>query len=505
MKILLDTNIIIHREANRVINQEIGQLFNWIDRLQYKKFIHSITLEELRRYSDSETVESMNIKIDSYNLLKTEAPIHPKIQKISEIFDKTDNDINDSKLLNELINDRVDLLITEDKNIHNKALELGLSKKVFKIDDFLNKVIYENPELIDYKVLSVRRQYFGNINFKDDFFDSFRNDYKEFDKWFSKKSNEFAYICQYENKLRAFLYLKVEDEKENYNNISPRLQPKKRLKIGTFKVTLLGLHLGERFLKIVFDNALKKQVDEIYITLFDNQPSQFLLLGLLKQYGFVNYGYKETINGKELVLVRDFRRKFNPDNPRKSFPFIAKNNNVYFVSIYPEYHTELFPDSILRTESPIDFIENMPHRNAIRKLYISHSFERNIKKGDIIVFYRTGGIYKGVVTTIGIVESIFNNIKNESNFINICQKQERTVLTEKKLKSFWNRFPKLKPFVVNLLYSYSLPNRINLKRLIELGIIQDVNHIPRGFGKISWENLLLILKESNSDGSIIGN
>jgi len=258
-------------------------------------------------------------------------------------------------------------------------------------------------------------------------------------------------------------------------------------------------------LKIVFDNALKKQVDEIYITLFDNQPSQFLLLGLLKQYGFVNYGYKETINGKELVLVRDFRRKFNPDNPRKSFPFIAKNNNVYFVSIYPKYHTELFPDSILRTESPIDFIENMPHRNAIKKLYISHSFERNIKKGDIIVFYRTGGIYKGVVTTIGIVESIFNNIKNESNFINICQKQKRSVLTEKQLKSFWNRFPKLKPFVVNLLYSYSLPNRINLKRLIELGIIQDVNHIPRGFGMISWEDLLLILKESNSDGSIISN
>jgi hypothetical protein len=34
MKALLDTNIIIHREANRVINSDIGYLFKWLDRLK---------------------------------------------------------------------------------------------------------------------------------------------------------------------------------------------------------------------------------------------------------------------------------------------------------------------------------------------------------------------------------------------------------------------------------------------------------------------------------------
>jgi hypothetical protein len=44
--------------------------------------------------------------------------------------------------------------------------------------------------------------------------------------------------------------------------------PKKRLKIGTLKVELNGFKLGERLLKVVFDNALVQRVDEIYVTIF---------------------------------------------------------------------------------------------------------------------------------------------------------------------------------------------------------------------------------------------
>ena len=35
MKVLLDTNIIIHREASKIYNLDIGQLFNWLDKLKY--------------------------------------------------------------------------------------------------------------------------------------------------------------------------------------------------------------------------------------------------------------------------------------------------------------------------------------------------------------------------------------------------------------------------------------------------------------------------------------
>lgn len=503
MRILLDTNIIIHREASRIINHDIGQLFNWLDKLGHTKCVHPLTVNELEKYNDKSTVETMKVKLSSYNILKTEAPIDSSIQNIIDTQDKTSNDVIDSKLLNELFNGRVDCLITEDKNIYRKAKSLGISDLIFTIDRFLEQSINENPDLVDYNVLSVKKEYFGNIDIGINFFDSFREDYQGFDKWFKRKSDEIAYVCYYNKEISSFLYIKTEDIEENYSNITPAFKPKKRLKIGTLKVSLNGLRIGERFLKIVFDNALRQKVDEIYVTIFDKRPGQKALINLLSKFGFRYYGIKQTPTGEELVYVRDFSRLANKNNPKSTFPFIPKDSNVYFVSIYPKYHTELFPDSKLKTESSTDFIENLPHRNAIRKVYISHAIERPLKKGDVLLFYRTGGYYKGVVTTVGIVDSIIDNIKSEDELINICQK--RTVLNKKELKEFWNYYPKLKPFVINLLYSYSLPRRPNLKRLIELGIIEGVDKMPRGFGKLSWEEFETILKDTGSDESTISN
>ena len=41
MKILLDTNIVIHREATTVVDEDIGILFRWLDNLHHIKCIHS--------------------------------------------------------------------------------------------------------------------------------------------------------------------------------------------------------------------------------------------------------------------------------------------------------------------------------------------------------------------------------------------------------------------------------------------------------------------------------
>lgn len=484
MRVLLDTNIIIHREASRVMNQDIGQLFNWLDRLKYTKCVHPITAQELAKHKDSLTVETMQAKLASYHVLRTEAPIHPSIKAIIDNDDKTENDRNDSRILNELLNGRVDCLLSEDRGIKRKALKLGLEDKVLGIERFLERAIAENPALVDYKVLAVRKYYFGEVDLSDQFFDTFREDYPGFDTWFNGKADDEAYVCTYEGALCAFLYVKVEGHEENYSAIQPPFAPKKRMKIGTLKVTMNGLRIGERFLKIVFDNALKQKVDEIYVTIFDKRPGQKHLIRLLEQFGFKRYGTKE--NG-ELVLVRNFSKHANKDDPRSTFPFFPRDTNVYFASIYPEYHTELFPDSILKTESPKDFIEHEPHRNAISKVYISHALERPLKKGDLILFYRTGGAYKGVATTVAIVESVIDNIKSEEELIEICQK--RTVLSVQQLREFWNYHGTLKPFVINLLYAYTIPRRPNLIRLAELGVVPSVNQLPRGFGKISWEQL----------------
>jgi hypothetical protein len=503
MKALLDTNIIIHRETYKIINQDIGILFKWLDKGKYTKCIHPITVDEILKNSNKQTVDTLKIKLESYYLLKTVAPLADAVRIISEKIDNNPNDINDSRLINEVFSERVDILITEDKKIHKKAELLNISDKVFNIDSFLEKVVSENPDLVNYKVLSVTKKHFGEINLRDSFFDSFREDYIGFDRWFNKKSDEIAYVTHNMGNILSFLYLKAEDEAENYFDIEPPFTSKRRLKIGTFKVISNGVRLGERFLKIIFDNALRFKVEEIYVTIFDKRDEQLRLIELLKTWGFVHHGIKHSGNGNEIVLTRDFRPNFNIDNPKISFPYISGKTNIYLCPIWPEYHTELLPDSILTTESPFNFVENEPHRNAISKAFISRSLERGLNCGDLIIFYRTGGIYKSVVTTIGIVESAILKIRDEAEFILKCRK--RSIFSDEELKYWWNYRKFNRPFIVNFIYSYSFPKRLNLEQLIKFGVIKDIGSAPRGFEKITKEQFNKIIRETNSDESIIIN
>lgn len=494
MKVLLDTNIIIHRETPKVVNTDIGMLFNWLDKLNYRKYIHPLTIEELNRNKDQKTVDSFNIKIQSYNQIINLAPESELLKTVSQQIDTTENDKNDTKLLNEVLCDRVEILISEDKKIHTKAELLGIADRVFKIDQFLEMVVANNPNLVDYNVLAVKKEYFAKVDLQDSFFDSFREDYQGFDKWFNKKADEISYICYSNNSLSAFLYIKIEDENENYSDLDPIFQPKKRLKIGTFKVISNGFKIGERFLKIIFDNALKSKVDEIYVTIFEKSAEQIRLINLLEEWGFEKWGVKKSTG--EIVLIKNFDREqeTNLTEPKKCFPFISQNSKIFLVPIYPAYHTDLFPDSILRNESPMDFVENKPHRNALSKVYISRSHFKELNSGDIIVFYMTGGIYKGVITTVGIVENVITNIPNLETFITLCKK--RSVFTENELKEHWDYYPNLKPFVVKFIYSYTFRKRPNLLWLIENGIISDINNVPRGFQEISRENFRKIAQYS---------
>lgn len=502
MRALLDTNILIHREAPVVVRQNIGILFNWLDRLRYEKCVHPMSIEEIEQHEDEGVRRSFAAKVASYRILKSPAPIMPEVQALSDEIDLNENDRNDTRVLNELYADRVDLLITEDRGIARKADRLGIGDRIFTIDTFLEKVVAENPELVEYKVLSVKKSLFGNTNLADPFFDSLRGEYPDFDKWFNRKSEEPAYMCVAEGgKLVAFLYLKIEDTREPYPDIVPPFLPKRRLKIGTFKVELNGFKLGERFLKIVFDNALKQRAQEIYVTIFPHSAEQERLIKLLEDFGFHFHGEKQNPYSNERVYVRDMKPQFNTAESRLTFPFVSRSAPTYLVPIYPKYHTELLPDSILRTESPADFVEHQPHRNSIRKVYVSRSYFRDLVSGDIIVFYRTGGYYHSVVTTVGIIENVHLEIRSEDHFIRLCRK--RSVFSDKDLRAHWRYRPHSPPFIVEFLYAYSFPKRPNMASLIKHGVIPDVDSAPRGFERITNDQFETILRLSESDPRFI--
>ncbi len=494
MKVLLDTNIIIHRETNRIINPDIGQLFKWIDKLQLEKYVHPITVSEIKNYRDTKTVETFTIKLDSYNLIKHPLNLVDRVKKVSEEIDVNDNDINDTYLLNEVFQNRMDILISEDKKIHIKAKKLDIVNRVFTIQMFLEKVTTENPELVNYKVLAVRKVDFAQVDLQDSFFDSFRNDYQEFDKWFIKKSDEICYVCYNDGNLTAFLYIKVEEpNSESYSEISPVFDVKKRLKIGTLKVVSNGYKIGERFLKIVFDNANQYKVEEIYVTIFDKRQEQVQLIDMLKLWGFVKHGIKSTKNGDEIVLVRSFGKDLpiNIENPKMTFPFLSRETKKYIIKIEAQYHTELFPDSINTKEDESKYADNEPHRNRIGKVYISHSKDRHLKKGDVIIIYRVGETtpkrYSSTVTSICIVEDVITQFKSFDDFYNVCKR--RTMITKSELeKDWWNRFSNLRPFVVKFLFAHSLPTpKPTLNDLNKIGVIPDIMNMPRGFIEINNE------------------
>lgn len=501
MRALLDTNIIIHRENKRVSNYSIGHLYRWLDKLKFDKVVHPYSIEEIKKYRDPETQEAIAVKLESYEVIKTIKKPDDSFLNAIGIPEKSENDKIDDCLLYEVYLGRVDILITEDRRLRNKAEKIGLKDKVFSINSFITNVTAENPSLIEYKMLAVEKTYFGNVDISDSFFDSFRNAYSGFDAWFARKCDEEAYICNTdEGKILGFLYLKTEGPDENYSDIVPPFKPMRRLKVGTFKVESTGFRLGERFVKIIFDNALQRNVDEIYVTLFTDREELTALASLLQRWGFTYHGIKKGNNKEEQVLIKkmkDFIPKFSC---RKNFPNIRYNCNKFILPIFPQYHTTLLPDSKLNNENKIDFLGREPHRYALQKVYISWAPGNGVKPGDLILFYRTGAEgtvkkYSSVVTTVAMVDEIIGNIRSEEELLSLCQ--NRSVFSTDELKGFWanHRF-NLK--IIKFIFVKSLTKRLTLGYLWDHGIVSPPGG-PRSFMKITDEQYEQIMQDSQTE------
>ena len=177
----------------------------------------------------------------------------------------------------------------------------------------------------------------------------------------------------------------MKEECEADNTITPSFEAKRRLKVGTFKINAHGTKLGERFIKIIIDKMFKENYEEAYVTIFEVHES---LIMLLKKYGFEYYGKKTSDSGVENVYIKNRSQRSGDIN--KDYPVIdLKDNNKYLLSIYPKYHTRMFPDSKLTTEKE-HIIEDISVTNSIEKIYLSAAYGlEKCKSRDVIVIYRT--------------------------------------------------------------------------------------------------------------------
>lgn len=337
---------------------------------------------------------------------------------------------------------------------------------------------------------------FKEIDLNDQFFDSLKNDYKEFEEWFKKKSSNNAYVLLEDGNLHGFLYLKVENGP--ITDIEPVILKEKVLKIGTFKINPHGTKLGERFIKKALDFAIVNNVELCYLTIFERHET---LIELLFRYGFVQYGIKNTHNGQELVLIKDLKEV--KTDVLLDYPLIlSKDAKKYLLAIYPEYHTKMFPDSILNNES-FDILKDVSHTNSIHKIYVCRMpvFEAN--RGDIIIIYRTGdnagpAEYRAVATSICIVEEVKGkgDFKDFEDFY--AYANSYSIFNRETLRGWYNQ---RNCYTIKMTYNAALTKRLIRQKLAdEIGLNRGERW---GFLEITNEQFKKIIEMGGVNEGIV--
>lgn len=481
-KILLDTNMFIYLEDYAVTEDKVATLTKRLfDSDQYKIVIHPKTKEEILKISDSEKRAIFSSKISVYREIKSA----PKVTK--EFNDavgcNNSHDAIDNELLFSIYRNCAQYLITNDKDLIKKSQKIGLSNRVLSIDQALEKFQEKVSEDIR-KPVFINYKYLHELDINDAFFDSLKLDYAGFEEWFKKKQSKEAqaYVTEFDGKLTSFLMLKVENEDEDYKDFLKPFKPARRLKISTLKVTDTGKRIGETFIKIIVEKAIKENVEEIYVTVFDKQE---FLIDMLESYGFKKYTKKKTPRsdgGIELenVLVKSMKNKEN------FYPFFEiDDNRIFLVPIRDKYHHLLFQESEKQFQLSLeDFQGKNVASNSLKKAYLCDSKIKQIQKGSLLLFYSS--VTKKSITSLGIVDAVFNKFDNFDEMFNLVKK--RTAYDEHELRE---NFKNDKLVILFKLY-YSFNNYVDFEFLKSNGIvngaIQTIQHINK-------EQLLQILEK----------
>jgi rRNA-processing protein FCF1 len=471
MRILLDTNIIIQREDDKVIQNNVALLSKLAQNANASIIIHPLIAQEIDRDSDSRRKAVMKSKLSAYPVL--ESPPEPKNDQ--EFLDavgpeKNINDHFDNLLLYAVKRNAVDFLTTEDKGIQKKAHKIGIDSQVLSIDEMV-RVLYAYlprekislPPPLSHKPLH-------DVDVKDKIFDSLRTEYPGFNTWFQKKQREGRRCWvnyQADGGVGAILIYKIEDE--DVLDMDPPLPKNKRVKICTMKVEHTGQKIGELFIKLSHDLAIKNRIEEIYLTHY-TLPASDYLVDLISDWGFHKVGVKknkEDVYLKKLIydpaiLSKD---KFQ-QIPKVFYPTTYDGPKVskFIIPIQPQFHDRLFVDFQNRQTALTEFAgEFISEGNTIKKAYLCNTSTKRMKPGDIILFYRSGD---QLVTSIGTIDEIYYNMTNPNEIFSRVAK--RTVYSIQEIEEKANR-----PVTVILfIHNGHLPNPIRLDDLIKKHVFQ---------------------------------
>jgi predicted nucleic acid-binding protein len=459
MRVLFDTNIIIYREDHTVLPTSLQNLHKALNQSKVEILVHPKSLEDIKRDSDEERI----------------------------------NDEIDNAILYAVYRNAVDLLITEDKGVHKKAIRLEIKDRVLSIAEALE--IFE-IRLRDEKIIvpnAMKEDFVYNLNIKDPFFNSLKTDYNgiKFREWFeriSKKGRKCFVHRRPDGSIGALLIYKEENEPIDSDPVIPA---KRRLKLCTFKVSYVGNKIGELFIKLAVEVCKKYGINEMYLTLFPKK--QDYLVDLIKEHGFKEVsklnGTNEVVYLKHLTVEEKTDSVKPVDISRDYYPtfYDGSNVNKFIIPIRPKWHIRLFNDyngkkaesrQLTLIEASGEFIVE---GNTITKAYLCNVKRNELREGSLVLFYRSED--EKCITSVGVVERVEQELQNKEEIIRLVGK--RTVYSIEEIE----QLAKKPTTVILFKWHLYLKNPLTLKELINMGALKGA---PQTITQISHEQYLMI-------------
>ena len=433
---------------------------------------HPASKTDIDRDKDIQRRDRTLARLQQYTKLEG-APSSPRNTAQTSANDACDNDI-----LHALECSAVHALVTEDKEIHAKARHAGFGDRVYNIqtaEDWLRR-LHEPaevhlPNIEDVPMYSLTNQLDSPL------FDSLRANYdtpeRSFNKWFHDKAQtgRKAWIARLDQGDVEAICIYAMQTDEVINDDRDCLQ-ELSLKLCTFKVgeQIRGRKIGELFLKAAFRFATDNRCENIFV---HTSPDQVYLLDLLSDFGFEKRG----MYGTDIMLV-----KMHPssaptvdiaaiDYARRFFPHYRKDATVrkFLVPIQPQYHQILFPELARQVQL---FGGNSVAGNAIKQAYLCKAPSKQVRPGDVVLFYRTGD--EKSVTTIGIVER-YEVHDDATNIMQIVSR--RTVYSQKEIEAMTKTPTKVMLFRLVGHFSTPIPFSSLTHESIVSGAIQSITKI----------------------------
>lgn len=430
LRILLDTNILIPlQDSMLVLEPSLANFVRLAGVGGHQLLYHPASRVDIERDKNIQRRERTLARLQQYTKLEG-APASPINTAQTLPNDACDNDI-----LHALECSAVHALVTEDKEIHTKARQAGFGHRVYNIqtaEDWLRRLNepaeVHLPNIEDVHMYSLTNQLASPL------FDSLRASYdtaeRSFNKWFHDKAQtgRKAWIARIDQgEVEAIcIYAMQTDEVINDDKF---LLQGLSLKLCTFKVgeQIRGRKIGELFLKAAFRFGTENRCENIFV---HTSPDQVYLLELLKDFGFEQHGNY----GADIMLVKS--HPISPpeielpplDYAKLYFPHYRKDAAVrkFLVPIKPPYHEILFPELAQQAQL---FGGSSVAGNAIKQAYLCKAPTKQVRPGDVVLYYRTGDAM--AVTTVGIVE----RYEVHSSATNIMQLvSRRTVYSQKDIE-----------------------------------------------------------------------